>query len=1338
MIFTTMLPISSLNVFADEKITIKYDFANEKAGFAEGTITLNVPSSDDYATYELYWSDDVKALDGYYCITELNANSETSSFSFLENVAIPPNATKVIAIKADSDNSEKTVELADAVFSIPQNKVNKYVSSDKTLSFMALSDTQIDLQSSVFYTYSNEHFAMALEDASQRDVDFVTMSGDCINNYESGTSKEWQEHQKIIANSSFDKPIYETNGNHSMKSDVDYGIQAYISATGLGVDTEELGDEPYYEITAANGDHFLFVALEGSSSVPTTDEFTSEQLDWLESTIEKYYNDGKHIYVFEHAFFHGWGPGDDKTEHYYSGGLRTTSDFPGNQRFKSIIDKYTEVFLYTGHSHLDFMYNWNYDNENGQTANMFHIPSTACTTHVTDGELDYTMNENDSQGYIVESYDDAVISYGLNIVDNLIYPAYTYIVDTSDYDHQPATQPSTEAVEPTTESENLIDVQIENATSYLYNDSAALYFYNNDSGNYYKVDSDTGIAQIPENATNLTLYRCKEDWNTGEEKNNDGITSYWNKYGPVERELSQTIFYVAGSSKYSWKEGEIVYPSTSPSTDPIETTASQDVTDDETTPINTMLAVQIDNATSYLYNDSAALYFYDNDTGEHYDVDSDTGIAYIPENATNLTLYRCKEAWNTGEEKNNDGITSYWNKYGPAVRQANQTIFYVAGSSKFNWKEGDVVYPTSEPSTDPAETTATTSSEPISSETTIYWAVPKASADAGYTYRINLKCTDGSYPHSPRVMTDTGKTYEGMEVYSYTFSEEYTAEYDELGIQRIQLQAAESSSSSAKTYFQYALTDKTYTVSELNNMIFVSPDENPSGTVNSDFSQWKVYSDEPQPSETVTEPTEEQPDTVSIEVIDKTSSGWVYSSGAALYLYDVDTQEHYNVIGGKVEVPAESSNYVLYRCDGEWGFGNKTDSVTTYWNKWDLTARLENYDIINLTGDGVSVWLSSETYEPEEEADYYLVGYFDGNDYEGRDYKFDENGQLTLTFKEDSYVYVISSANTSYWTNGWLGNDVATATMYRAVSLSSPDKLFVQSGKVTFTLVINEDGTLTLSYIYEPIDLDKSEIEIIYDDVMIGDVDLDGELSIIDATMIQKYLASIKSLNEKQLYAADIFGNGEIDISNVTFIQKYLAEVENAFPADDNYSPDVSTLEALANVSSLLLSTDYRYASYVAYSNLKSAYNSCTKSDISALSDEDYAACYDNLLTAYNDFLTMKQNNNIVTVYFCNDLSWTTVKAYCYNSQTEQGINTLETAQTISRIKTLECGAKIYCITINQSKWDKIIFTDGESNKTISLDIPSENHIGFYSTDCTYDEDGNIIPSKFKYNYDKL
>ncbi|MCH5297711.1 MAG: hypothetical protein J1E85_08575, partial [Ruminococcus sp.] len=573
MIFTTMLPLSIFGTAAAESVSIYYDFADNRAGFAEGTITLNVSDSTNYGNYSIYWANDTNALRGYYSIAELSVESASASFTFLENIAIPPDATKVIAIKEGSDNSDKTVENADAVFTIPSGKVNKYASSDKTLSFMALSDTQIDFQSSVFYTYSSQHFAQALENAAERNVDFVTMSGDCINNYESGTSKEWQIHQKIIAESSFTNPIYETNGNHSMKSDIDYGIQAYMSATGLGVDTESLGDKPYYEMTAKNGDHFLFVALEGSSSVPTTDEFSMEQLDWLENTIQKYYNDDKHIYIFEHAFFHGWGPGDDKTEHYYSGGLRTTNDFPGNQRFKKIIDKYTEVFLYTGHSHLDFMYNWNYDNENGQTANLFHIPSTACTTHVTDGKLDYTMNENDSQCYIVESYDDSVISYGMNVVDNLIYPNYTYIVDTADYDHQPSTEPTTAFVEPTTESSNLIDVQIENATTYLYSDSAAVYFYNNDSGNYYQVDTKTGIAKIPENATNLTLYRCKETWNSGEEEKSDGVTSYWNKYGPTDRSLEQHIFYVAGSSKYYWKEGKIIYPDDEPVTDPTETTS---------------------------------------------------------------------------------------------------------------------------------------------------------------------------------------------------------------------------------------------------------------------------------------------------------------------------------------------------------------------------------------------------------------------------------------------------------------------------------------------------------------------------------------------------------------------------------------------------------------------------------------------------------------------------------------------------------------------------------------------------------------------------------------------
>lgn len=1200
LVITVLLCSVPIISYAAEDISIAYNFDNENPGFAQGTVILRV-DEPNRGSYYLYWADDSSALDGYYEIAKLDVSSGEGSYTFLENIAIPVDATTLIAIKSDSEPSDKTVANASAVYKLPDNKLNPHTSADKTLSFEALSDTQLDEQSSVFYTYSLDHFAKALENAADRNVDFITTSGDCINNYEDGTSKEWQTFQRIIADSSFTNPIYETNGNHSMRSDRAYGIEAYITATGLGVDSESLGDKPWYEVTAENGDHFLFAALETSDAVGNNDEFSTEQLEWLESTIEKYYDDGHHIFVFEHAFFHGWGPGDDKVNHYYSGGLRTTGEYPGNQRFREIFDKYTEVFLYTGHSHLDFEYNWNYDNEGGQTANMFHIPATACTTHITDGKLDYTMDENSSQCYIVDCYEDMVITNGLGVVDNKIYPQYSYIVETGSYTYEPVTKPTEES---TTESSNLIDVQIENDTTYLYDggtSTVALYFYNNASGNYYKVDNETGIAQIPENATNLTLYRCEGEWGNGNKS--DSVTTYWNKYGPATREPGQTIFYVAGSSKYNWKSEEIIFPTTEPITEPTESTG----------PVN----------------------------------------------------------------------------------------------------------------------------EPT--ETTIYWAIPKNYSDSGYTYRMNLRCTDGSYPYSARILTDTGELYNGMKVYSYTFSEKYTKTYDELGINRIQLQAAESTSSSAKLYFQYALADKTYTVSELKDKIFVSPDEEPTGTINVTSDLWfKFKSGESDPTETQPDITEsastEGEKTVELRVLDNTPQGWIYGASAKLYLYDVDTKFRYEVTNGKVSVPENAVDFVIYRCDKEWGSGNKTDDVTTYWNKWVLTARSGELDIICLSGDGEFGWLSSKTYEPEKDVNYYLVGYFDGEDYAERDYKFDENGYLSMTFYQDSYVHILSSSNTSYWTNGWLGQNVTEATFYRAESLSNADNLYVASGKVEFTLKTNDDGTLYLSYKYEPIEYDETELEKIYD-VKLGDVNSDGDVTIDDVTEIQRYLAELNDFSDEQLYAADLYGNKNIDIRCATLIQKHLAGMISDYPVE--CEPDISTLEKLISTTSDVLYRDYRYASFVSYSKLKKQYYKYKDIDVSTLDEESYSGIYSEFKSSYDNFNLMKANNNVVTVYFCTYSVWPSVRAYISNSTTEKGINSLENAQGISKIKILPSGAKVYEVTVDRSKWDKIVFTDGVNNRTVEIDIPTENYVGFLLSDDTKNDSGYFVPSKFKYTFDR-
>ena len=64
---------------------------------------------------------------------------------------------------------------------------------------------------------------------------------------------------------------------------------------------------------------------------------------------------------------------------------------------------------------------------------------------------------------------------------------------------------------------------------------------------------------------------------------------------------------------------------------------------------------------------------------------------------------------------------------------------------------------------------------------------------------------------------------------------------------------------------------------------------------------------------------------------------------------------------------------------------------------------------------------------------------------------------------------------------------------------------------------------------------------------LLGDVDGDGEVTIVDATMIQRVLVNIPGavINEA---AADVDGDGEVTIIDATFIQRYLASVPVAFP----------------------------------------------------------------------------------------------------------------------------------------------------------------------------------------------
>lgn len=59
----------------------------------------------------------------------------------------------------------------------------------------------------------------------------------------------------------------------------------------------------------------------------------------------------------------------------------------------------------------------------------------------------------------------------------------------------------------------------------------------------------------------------------------------------------------------------------------------------------------------------------------------------------------------------------------------------------------------------------------------------------------------------------------------------------------------------------------------------------------------------------------------------------------------------------------------------------------------------------------------------------------------------------------------------------------------------------------------------------------------------IGDVDMSGIVDIRDATLIQSYAASIKSLSDYQLSIADVNGDGVVNVTDATQIQRILADL---------------------------------------------------------------------------------------------------------------------------------------------------------------------------------------------------
>ena len=107
--------------------------------------------------------------------------------------------------------------------------------------------------------------------------------------------------------------------------------------------------------------------------------------------------------------------------------------------------------------------------------------------------------------------------------------------------------------------------------------------------------------------------------------------------------------------------------------------------------------------------------------------------------------------------------------------------------------------------------------------------------------------------------------------------------------------------------------------------------------------------------------------------------------------------------------------------------------------------------------------------DPDYVPGYYLIGFINGADYGCNDdwenmgqYQF-VSGKLVATFEQDSYVFLKSEDNSSWYMAQSYTTDTS-ATFYNTAT-GAAEKLFVPGGvEITFTLSLGENDTLNLTY----------------------------------------------------------------------------------------------------------------------------------------------------------------------------------------------------------------------------------------------------------------------------------
>ncbi|MBQ6626276.1 MAG: RICIN domain-containing protein [Ruminococcus sp.] len=163
-----------------------------------------------------------------------------------------------------------------------------------------------------------------------------------------------------------------------------------------------------------------------------------------------------------------------------------------------------------------------------------------------------------------------------------------------------------------------------------------------------------------------------------------------------------------------------------------------------------------------------------------------------------------------------------------------------------------------------------------------------------------------------------------------------------------------------------------------------------------------------------------------------------------------------------------------------------------------------------------------------------------------------------VKLQEPSATYVECKAGTStlptaLWWNFTLGTNLYDVKIYSADSETeelvkeindiAETYCSVQLPVGEYKAVVYSKNTFaqTKSINTVGITVEKGE------EVKIGDTNLDGEVSVLDATTIQRFMAKITELTEEQKIFSDTNRDGDVSVVDATMIQRFMAKLIDKF-----------------------------------------------------------------------------------------------------------------------------------------------------------------------------------------------